>query len=72
MFSDNNSVVPDSSLPNYTLKKKRNTIAYYALQWATDDRDMRVCFKHVNSNMADMLTKNLDNTKHSIFRSCIL
>ena len=72
VFSDNNSIVLKSSLPESTLKKKHNSISYHAVRWSDADRDLRVCFEQGKFNMVEILTKNLEKTNHSILSSCIL
>ena len=72
VFSDNQGVVLNATVPELTLKKKHNSIAYHAVRWASAAGELRVCFEEGKDNLADLLTKNLEKAKHSLFSQCIL
>ena len=72
VFSDNQSVCINSSVPESTLKKKHNSLAYHAVRWAAAAGELRVCFEKGKDNLADLLTKNLEKVKHQRFSSCIM
>ena len=71
-FSDNKSMCMNSSIPESTLKKKHNSIAYHAVHWAVAARELHVCFEKGIDNMVDLLTMNLERIKHHKFCSCIM
>jgi outer membrane protein assembly factor BamA len=55
--ADNLSVVKNSSLPEFTLKKKSNSIAYHYVRERAAADMIRVSYEPTDSNIADMLTK---------------
>jgi hypothetical protein len=59
VFCDNKSVVTNSTVPDSTLKKKHNAIAYHRVQEAVAAETLRVAHVHSKSNNADLLTKTL-------------
>ena len=71
VFLDNQSVVLNASMPESTLKKIHNSIAYHAVRWAAASGELRVCFEKGIDNMADLLTKNLERVKHAALSACI-
>ena len=54
---DNMSVVHNSSLPESTLKKKSNSIAYHYVRSKVAAGIARIAYEPTGSNLADMLTK---------------
>ena len=42
VFSENNSLVLNASMPGSTLKKRHNPITYHASRWAVAAKDMKV------------------------------
>ena len=71
-FSDNKGTVLNASVPESTLKKKHNSIAYHAVRWAAAAQELCMCFEDGKDNMADLLTKNLEKNKHQTFCRCIM
>ena len=61
MLGDNKSVVINTTIPSSALKKKHHAIAYHRVCEAIAAR--LICFCHIDSkiNVADVLTKPLDN-----------
>jgi len=55
--ADNLSVVKNSSLPESTLKKKSNSIAYHYVRERAAADMIRVSYEPTATNIADMLTK---------------
>jgi hypothetical protein len=60
-FCDNKSVVTNSPVPTFTLKKKHNSIAYHSVREAVASGVLRVAKVHTSENLAD-LTKPLGGT----------
>ena len=54
---DNMSVVNNSSIPESTLKKKSNSIAYHYVRSKVAANIARIAYEPSGSNLADMLTK---------------
>ena len=54
---DNQSVVYNTTLPESTLKKKSNAIAYHYVRENVASGMMRIRHKRSEDNLADMLTK---------------
>jgi hypothetical protein len=54
---DNLSVVKNSSVPESTLKKKSNSIAYHFVREAVAAGIARIAYETSGSNKADILTK---------------
>jgi len=59
VLSDNKSVVTSSTVPESTLKKKHNLIAYHQVREAVAARTIQIAKEPSETNMADMLTKCL-------------
>ena len=55
--ADNMSVVTNSSLPESTLKKKSNSIAYHYVRERAASGAIAVTYEPTTTNLADMLTK---------------
>ena len=72
VFSDNQGVVLNATVLESTLKKKHNLIEYHTVRWAAAAGELRVCLEEGKDNLADLLTKNLEKSKHSLFSQCIL
>ena len=69
MLGNNKSVVINTTIPSSALKKKHNAITYHRVHKAIAAR--LICFCHIDSkiNVADVLTKPLDNqTFHHLIR----
>ena len=61
VFSDNQSVLVNSSEPDSRLKKKSNSIAYHFVREGTTADEWRVAYIPTDQNVADLLTKALPN-----------
>ena len=59
VFCDNKSVVTNSSIPDSTLKKKHNAIAYHRVREAVAAGTLRITKVDSKRNNADLLTKPL-------------
>ncbi len=61
VFCDNEAVVKNATVPESTLKKKHNTIAYHRVREAIAAGTIRITKEHMSTNLADILTKLLPN-----------
>ena len=61
IFGDNKSVLVNSSIPTSVLKKKSNSIAYHFVREGCASDEWRVTYVNTNDNVADLLTKPLQN-----------
>jgi hypothetical protein len=59
VFCDNQSVVTNSTVPDSTLQRKHNSIAYHRVREAVASNIVRIAYVHTKSNNADVLTKPL-------------
>jgi hypothetical protein len=59
VFCDNNSVVINATIPNSSLKKKHNAIAYHRVREAVASLVIRVAKVKSEENLADIFTKPL-------------
>lgn len=59
VFCDNKSVVTNSTVPESTLKRKHNAIAYHRVREAVAAGVLRIAFVFSKHNNADLLTKPL-------------
>jgi len=59
VFCDNQSVVTNSTVPDSTLKRKHNSIAYHRVRESVAGNVIRIAYVHSKSNNADVLTKPL-------------
>ena len=66
-FGDNKSVVTNASIPQSTLQKKHNMIAYHKAREATASGAQRLLHEKGKNNMSDALTKFLPAPT---FKSC--
>jgi hypothetical protein len=71
VYCDNASVVTNTTQPESTLKKKHNAIAYHRVREAVAAGTIRVAKEDSDTNIADMLTKNVTREKLTYFCSCI-
>ena len=71
-FYDNQSVVGNVSLPESTLQKKHNSIAYHKVREAVAQNTQRVTHEKVINNLSDALTKFLGPKKFRNNIQCIL
>jgi hypothetical protein len=59
VFCDNQSAVTNSTVPDSTLKRKHNSIAYHRVRELVAGNVIRIAYVHSKSNNADVLTKPL-------------
>jgi hypothetical protein len=79
IFGDNQSVLANTSIPDSTLKKKSQSIAYHLIREGAARDEWRTSYVNTHDNNADLLTKQLPsgdkrkrfvrNMLHHIFRS---
>ena len=62
VFSDNEAVVKNTSIPDSTLKKKHTSICYHLAREAVAARIMRVAKERFTTNLADLFTKLLTDS----------
>jgi hypothetical protein len=72
VFCDNQSVVTNSTVPESTLKKKHNAIAYHRVRESVAAGAIRIAYVQSKSNNADMLTKPLPGPDLRVMISNIL
>jgi len=68
VFCDNESVVKNASIPESTLRRKHNSIAYHRVRESAAAGVVKIGYIHSNDNLADMLTKPLP--RHKIHGFC--
>src|SRR5687768_5778573 len=59
IFSNNQSIVSNSTRVKLMLNKKHNLIAYHMLRWATAARIVQIGWISTKDNLADPMTKRL-------------
>ena len=59
IYGDNQSVIFNTSIPNYTLKKKSQSIAYHFTRGGAERDEWRTAYVNTNENESDLLTKQL-------------
>ena len=59
LFSDNQSVLCNTTLPDSTLKKKSQSIAYHFIREGAVRDEWRTTYVSTHDNEADLLTKVL-------------
>ena len=59
IFSDNQSVLVNSSKPDSRLKKKSNSVAYHFIREGTARDEWRFCYIESKDNPSDLATKIL-------------
>ena len=77
--ADNQSVLANTTIPDSTLKKKSQSIAYHMIREGAARDEWRTTYVNTNDNEADLLTKQLPsgnkrrgfvmNLIHRIFRT---
>jgi hypothetical protein len=72
LFCDNEAAVKNSTIPESTLKKKHNAIAYHRVREAVASETIRIAYIHTSLNLADMFTKPLTSEKIHTFCEQIL
>jgi hypothetical protein len=63
VLCDNESLVKNSSIPESTLRRKHNAIAYHRVCEAVAAGTLKIGYVHSSNNLADMLTKPLPRTQ---------
>ena len=61
LFCNNESVFKNSTLPESTLKKKYNSIAYHHTHEAQATNVIHIAWEKSETNLADLLTKLLSH-----------
>jgi len=69
---DNMSVVKNTSVPESTLKKKSNSIAYHFARSCAAADIGRVSYESTDTNLSDMLTKTQSGVKRQQLASYVL
>ena len=77
--ADNQSVLANTTIPDSTLKKKSQSIAFHMIREGVSCDKWRTCYVNTDENMADLLTKQLPSGEkrrgfvmkliHHIFKS---
>jgi hypothetical protein len=71
-FSDNLSVVRNATLPESTLAKKHNSIAYHKTRECVASGAIRIAHESGKTNLSDVLTKFLPPPAHRWCCQCIM
>jgi hypothetical protein len=71
-FCDNQSVVNNATLPESTLTKKHNSIAYHKVRECVAAQALRIAHEAGKFNLADVLTKFLPAEAHRRCCQCML
>ena len=61
IYSDNQSVLANTTMPDSTLKKKSQSIAYHLVGEGSARGEWRMAYVNTHDNKADLLTKPLPN-----------
>jgi len=72
VFCDNNSVVQSSTIPALVLKKKHNAVSFHKVRKTIAAEAMRVSHEGTDSNLVDLLSKQLAGPRHHLLSSHIL
>jgi hypothetical protein len=72
VFCDNEAVFKNSSVPESTLKKKHNAIAYHRTREAQAAGIVRIAWEPGATNLADLLTKLLARPRLQELVKCVL
>jgi len=67
IYGDNQSVLYNTTLPDSTLKKKSQSIAYHFVREGVARDEWRTTYINTNENPADLLTKPLSAEKRALF-----
>ena len=59
IYGDNQSVLANTTIPNSTLKKKSQNIAYHFVREGAARDEWRTTYTNTHENEADLLTKQL-------------
>ena len=71
-FCDNETAVKNSTVPESTLRRKHNSIAYHRVREAVASNIIRIAHIPSHQNLADMFTKPLTREKIHTFCDQIL
>lgn len=72
VFGDNQSVINNATVPESPLKKKHVASCYHCVREACASGVIRVAKVASKSNLADLLTKNLDRLRHKYLTEKIM
>jgi hypothetical protein len=73
IYGDNQSVLANTTIPESTLKKKSQSIAYHFVREGVARDEWRTTYVNTNDNEADLLTKQLPSgEKRKSFVRCLL
>ena len=72
VFCDNNSVVQSSTFPASVLKKKHNAVSFHKVRETIAAGVMCVSHEGTDSNLVDLLSKQLAGPRHHLLSSHIL
>jgi hypothetical protein len=61
VYGDNMSVLYNTSIPESTLKKKSNSIAYHFVREGAARKEWKTGYVNTNDNPSDILTKSVSN-----------
>jgi hypothetical protein len=64
VFSDNQSVLCNTTAPESMLKKKSNSIAYHCVREAVAMEEIVTAYEPTDSNLGDLMTKALPGREH--------
>ena len=65
VFYDNEAVFKNTSIPDSTFKKKHTSICYHRAREAVAARTMRVAKEGTETNLADLFTKPLTDSRRA-------
>jgi hypothetical protein len=72
VFCDNQSVVMNTTIPEFALSRKHNAIAYHKVREAVAANIIRIAKEHTDTYLADLLTKPLNSAKRKALLENIL
>ena len=72
VFGDNQSIINNATIPESPLRKKHVAICYHRVREACASGIIRIAKEDSKTNLADILTKNLDRQKHKYLAELIL
>jgi hypothetical protein len=71
VFSDNQSVVTNSTIPTSTLNKKHNSICYHRVRESVAAKWIRIAKEDTHTNLSDLFTKTLDTPQRRVLLQSI-
>jgi hypothetical protein len=72
LFCDNMSVVLSASMASSVLKKKHNNISFHKVRETVASKAMRISHENTDSNLSDLLSKQIAGPQHKLLTSHIL